>query len=89
MPTVNNQHSTDDIAPGEYDIPPTPTDMREFGGPGYDLERRPAMITLFFAVLMALGFIAGALFTLGVLSGYIEIDPKAIKTVIKSLLGKH
>lgn len=57
-----------------------------FGG-SY-VERRPIPIALVILAIIFLGFVVGTLFTMGILSGIIEIDPKAIKSVFKALIGK-
>ena len=57
-----------------------------FGGD--HVERRPLMLSLAVTIILLIGFIIGTLFTMGILNGTIEIDPKAIKAVIKSILGK-
>ena len=55
---------------------------------GSRVERRPLPITLVILAIIFLGFVVGTLFTMGILSGVIEIDPKAIKTLFKTLMGK-
>ena len=55
---------------------------------GSQVERRPIYIGLVILAIIFLGFIVGTLFTMGVLSGVIEINPKALKAVIYSLIGK-
>lgn len=55
---------------------------------GSHIERRPLPIILVILAIIFVGFVVGTLFTMGILSGVIEIDPKAIKTIFKSLMGK-
>ena len=57
-----------------------------FGGD--EVERRPWALGLAVAIIILIGFIIGTLFTMGILNGIIEIDPKAIKSILKTLLGK-
>lgn len=56
---------------------------------GTYVERRPIPISLVILGIVFLGFIVGTLFTMGVLSGIIEINPKAIKSVLYTLMGKN
>lgn len=55
---------------------------------GSRVERRPLPIALVILAIVFVGFVFGTLFTMGILSGVIEIDPKAIKTLFKTILGK-
>ncbi|MCX6118046.1 MAG: hypothetical protein NT027_10925 [Proteobacteria bacterium] len=55
----------------------------------FSSERRPLVIVLVLLAIAALGFILGALFTVGILNGWIEIDPKMIKDSLKAILGKN
>lgn len=55
---------------------------------GTRVERRPVPIALMILAIIFIGFVVGTLFTMGILSGVIEIDPKAIKTLFKTLMGK-
>lgn len=58
-----------------------------FGG-AY-VERRPMMLGLAMSMIVLAGFIVGTLFTMGILSGLIEIDPKSIKSILRTILGKN
>lgn len=76
----------------ESDLPSTPQRSRSmiasiFGGD--HVERRPGMLALAAGTITFVGFILGTLFTIAILTGLIEIDPKAIKSVIRTVLGKN
>lgn len=83
-------HDMDD---GE--LPPMSSDQARFSPGsvlnnlfgGTTIERRPAALATAAGMITAAGFVVGTLFTMAILSGFIEIDPKAIKTMIKGLFG--
>jgi len=85
---IDQEH---DLNPSHYQESLPATTMqrstldRLFGG---RVERRPAMLALLVSGIVLLGFILGSLFTLGILTDVIVINPKAIKAVLKSLVGK-
>jgi len=88
MVRINN-NDPEDFAPMDDDLPSTRTlasTQSLFGG--QFVERRPAMILIACSMVTALGFILGALLTLGILIGFIEVDPSTIKTVLRTILGK-
>ena len=64
------------------------------GRGGYDPQsqdhefRQPGLISLAILGVIIAGIVIGALFTMAILSGWIEIEPRAIKSVLKSLFGK-
>lgn len=57
-----------------------------FGGD--TVERRPLPIMFVIFGIIFIGFVIGTLITMGILSGMIEINPKAIKAVLKTFMGK-
>ncbi len=84
-----NSKDPEDFAPMDDELPSTNSlsaNPSLFGG--QFVERRPAMIFIAFAMVTALGFILGALLTLGILIGFIEIDPSTIKAALRTILGK-
>ena len=60
----------------------------EYGLSDSALLRQPGMITLVVIAITIVGIVAGALFTMAILSGWIEIEPRAIKSALKALFGK-
>jgi hypothetical protein len=55
---------------------------------GYDAERRPIALLIMALVVIFIGFVLGVLFFMGILSGLIDINPKALKSIFKMLLGQ-